>query len=291
MAGGHGNGNALNQLFYSWGLCVDDDGTIYVADQVNHRVVAWPMGAVRGQLVAGGNGEGSELHQLSWPRDVIVDRSSKNNILICDRDNRRVVRWSHNGSIQGEVLVSNIDCWGLTMDGQGFLYVSNIDKHEVRRYRLGSDFEGTLVAGGNGKGDGLNQLNMPNYLFVDRDHSLYVSDDNNHRVMKWTEGAREGLVVAGGNQAGGNVKQLSYPRGVLVDRMGAVYVADSGNRRVMRWLPGATQGSVVVGGNDEENRGTQLDGPMGLSFDKHGHLYVVDHGNSRVLKFELMSVQ
>jgi sugar lactone lactonase YvrE len=290
VAGGHGEGNAFNQLFYSWGLCIDDNGTVYVADQVNHRIVAWSTGAVRGRLVAGGNGDGNELHQLSWPRDVAVDRSTKNNILICDRDNRRVVRWPRDSGTQGEVLISNIDCWGLTMDDRGFLYVSNIERHEVRRYRLGGDFEGTLVAGGNGKGNDLHQLNNPNYIFVDRDYSLYVSDDKNHRVMKWTEGAREGLIVAGGNQSGDNMRQLCYPRGVLVDGMGTVYVADSGNGRVMRWPQGATQGSAVVGGNDVENRRTHLNGPMGLSFDRHGHLYVVDHANSRVQKFELVSV-
>ncbi|CAF4361538.1 unnamed protein product, partial [Rotaria magnacalcarata] len=42
-------------------------------------------------------------------------------------------------------------------------------KGEVRRYRL-DEKNGTLVAGGNG--GGLNQLNVPEYLFVDRDHSV-----------------------------------------------------------------------------------------------------------------------
>ncbi|CAF4266321.1 unnamed protein product, partial [Rotaria magnacalcarata] len=44
-------------------------------------------------------------------------------------------------------------------------------KGEVRRYRL-DEKNGTLVTGGNGNGGGLNQLNVPEYLFVDRDHSV-----------------------------------------------------------------------------------------------------------------------
>ncbi|CAF2139367.1 unnamed protein product, partial [Rotaria magnacalcarata] len=98
---------------------------------------------------------------------------------------------------QGEILIANIQCFGLAMDEQRYLYVSDVVKHEVRRYQLGEE-NGTLVAGGNGEGDELNQLNWPTYLFVDRDHSVYVSDYSNNRVMKWVDGAKEGIVVAGG---------------------------------------------------------------------------------------------
>ncbi|CAF5182116.1 unnamed protein product, partial [Rotaria magnacalcarata] len=90
---------------------------------------------------------------------------------------------------RGEILIDNIHCWGLAMDEQRYLYVSDVTKHEVRRYKLGEK-NGTLVAGGNGKGSDLNQLNGPTYLFVDRDYSVYVSDYSNHRVMKWTKGAK-----------------------------------------------------------------------------------------------------
>ncbi|CAF4723522.1 unnamed protein product, partial [Rotaria magnacalcarata] len=57
------------------------------------------------------------------------------------------------------------------MDEQRYLYVSDGAKHEVRRYQLGEK-NGTLVAGGNGGGADLNQLNFPTYLFFDRDHSV-----------------------------------------------------------------------------------------------------------------------
>ena len=48
------------------------------------------------------------------------------------------------------------------------------------------------------KGDRLNQLDQPAFVFVDEHGSVYVSDRFNHRVMKWKEGAKEGIVVAGG---------------------------------------------------------------------------------------------
>ncbi|CAF3042751.1 unnamed protein product [Rotaria socialis] len=105
------------------------------------------------------------------------------------------------GTTQGEILVDNIDCWGLPMGEQRYIYISDYVKHEVRRYQL-SEKNGTLVAGGNGKGNGLSQLNDPRYLFVDRQQNVYVSDNSNHHVMKWNKGAKEGIVVAGGQGRG-----------------------------------------------------------------------------------------
>jgi sugar lactone lactonase YvrE len=268
-------------------LYVDDDQTIYIADQSNHRIVEWKWGATSGQVVAGGNGQGSGANQLSNPYDVIVDKE-KDSLIICDGSNRRVVRWPRRNGTSGETIISNIDCVGLTMDENGSLYVVDDGKDEVRRYRRGES-QGTVVAGGNGSGNRLDQLSDPRYVFVDRDHSVYVSDLTNHRVMKWVEGAKQGIVVAGGQGQGNGLTQLSYPQGVVVDQLGTVYVADRGNDRIMRWPKGATQGSVIVGGNGGGGQSNQLNVSVGLSFDRHGNLYVVDCGNHRVQKFNIDS--
>jgi sugar lactone lactonase YvrE len=224
-------------------LYVDDDQTIYVADWSNHRIVEWKRGATSGQVVAGGNG----AHQLSNPQDVIVDKE-RDSLIICDSSNRRVVRWPRRNGTSGETIISNIDCWGLTMDENGSLYVTDNGKDEVRRYRRGES-QGTVVAGANGNGNRLDQLSSPQYVFVDRDHSVYMSDSGNDRVMKWVEGAKQGIVVAGGQGQGNSLTQLSSPGGVVVDQLDTVYVADRENDRIMRWVKGATQGNVIVGGN------------------------------------------
>ncbi|CAF4256071.1 unnamed protein product [Rotaria sp. Silwood2] len=287
VAGGNRQGNGINQLSEPWGLYVDDDQTVYVADASNYRIVEWKWGATSGQVVAGGNGQGSGAHQLSNPQDVIIDKE-RDSLIICDYSNRRVVRWPRRNGTSGETIISNIYCVGLTMEENGSLYVTDIGKHEVRRYRRGES-QGTVVAGGNGSGNRLDQLSFPQYVFVDRDHSVYVSDSGNDRVMKWVEGAKQGIVVAGGQEQGNGLTQLSYPRGVVVDQLGTVYVADCGNDRIMRWPKGATQGSVIVGGNGEGEQSNQLNGPFGLSFDRHGNLYVVDYRNHRVQKFNIDS--
>jgi len=219
-------------------MYIDDDQTIYIADQSNHRIVEWKNGAKSGQVVAGGNGPENRNDQLSGPTDVIVDKKS-DSLIICDQSNRRVVRWPRQNGTSGEIIIANIYFWGLAMDNDGYLYVSDCSKHEVRRWKIG-DTTGTVVAGGNGQGNRLDQLNHHTYIFVDQDHSVYVLDDNNHRVIKWMEGAKAGIVVAGDQGQRNGLTQLCNPRGVLVDQVGIVYVADRGNYRVMRWYKGAT---------------------------------------------------
>ncbi|CAF1006318.1 unnamed protein product [Rotaria sp. Silwood1] len=285
VAGGNGNGSETNQIHNPFGLYVDDDQTIYVADCYNHRIVEWKSGATNGKVVAGGNGQGNGAHQLNYPPDVIIDKAS-DSLIISDFSNSRVVRWPRRNGTSGETIISNISCYGLTMDDNGYLYVADNGKHEVRRYKIG-DTKGTVVAGGNGEGNRHDQLSKPTYVFVDRDHSVYVSEWENHRVMKWKEGAKQGIVVAGGQGQGNSLTQFNGPAGVVVDQLGTVYVADFRNDRIMRWPKGATQGSVIIGGNGAGARSNQLAGPIGLSFDRHGNLYVVDCVNNRVQKFNI----
>ena len=290
VAGGNGQGNQLSQLWHTTSICIDDkdDQIMYISDCGNHRIVEWKCNGQRGKIVAGGNGRGNRTINLDYPRDIIIDRET-NSFIICDYENRRVMRWSRqNNTENGEIIISDILCYGVTMDKSGSLYVSDVERNVVKRWKRG-DQKGTIVAGGNGQGTHLHQLHGPTFIFVDDDYSLYVSDSENHRVMKWLKDAKEGIVVAGGNGSGNSSSQLYSPRGVIVDQLGQIYVADNGNHRVMRWCKGAKEGTIIVGGNGRGGRSNQLDSPHGLAFDQQGNLYVAEYGNERIQKFEIDS--
>ncbi|CAF1167326.1 unnamed protein product [Adineta steineri] len=284
VAGGNGYGDKLNQLCLPAGIFVDENKNIFIADYSNHRVVEWKYNSKEGKIVAGGNGKGNRMNQLNLPTDVIVDQQN-HSIIIADWQNRRIVQWVNRNQ---QILIDNIDCSRLAMDKHGLLYVSDYKKNEVRRWKVGEYNEGIVVAGGNGKGDQLNQLNFPACIFVDEEESVYVSDQNNHRVVKWRKDAKEGTVVAGGNGKGENLNQLSVPQGVIVDNFGQIYVADFCNHRVMRWCEEKEEGEIVAGGNGKGNQSNQLNVPMGLSFDNEGNLYVADYLNHRIEKFEIV---
>ncbi|CAF3749693.1 unnamed protein product [Rotaria sp. Silwood1] len=257
-----------------------------ITDYWNHRIVQWKMGDKNGQVVAGGKGKDNRLDQLSLPTDVLIDKET-DSFIICDYGNRRVVRWSRRSSTnQGEILIDNIKCFGLFMDDQRYIYVSDTEKHEIRQYQIG-DKNGIIVAGGNGKGAGLNQLKFPTYIFVDQQQNVYVSDNENHRVMKWNKGAKEGIFVAGGQGEGDALTQLYFPMGLFVDTLGTIYVADSGNHRIMRWTKKAKQGTIIVGGNGEGAGTNQFNYLASFFFDQQGNFYVADNQNHRVQFFSI----
>jgi len=222
---------------------------------------------------------------LNSPTDVSLDEKNKS-LIICDQGNRRIVRWSLQNTNDREILIENIDCQTLMTNGTGDLFVSDANEHAVKRWRKGEKGgKGTIVAGGNGKGNQLNQLNEPTYIFVDREETVYISDSGNHRVMKWLKYASEGIVVAGGHGQGNNLKQLDCPQGLLLNEIGDIYVADSENHRIMCWSLGAKEGRIVVGGNGRGIESNRFRRPTGLTFDIDNNLYVVDCDNHRIQRF------
>ncbi|CAF4172252.1 unnamed protein product, partial [Adineta steineri] len=285
VAGGNEEGQKLNQFNCPEGIFIDKNKSIFIAEYWNHRIVEWKYNAKEGKTVAGGNGQGNRMDQLNHPTDVIVDQQN-HLVIVADQGNSRVIQWLNRTQ---RILINNIDCYDLTMDKHGFLYVSDWIQGEVRRWKMGEyNNGGIIVAGGNGQGDQLNQLSNPRSIFVDEDQSVYVSDWANHRVMKWRKDAKEGKVVAGGNGYGGNLNQLYYPEGVIVDDLGQIYVADFGNNRIMRWYEEKKEGEIVVGGNGKGSQSNQLYYPSGLSFDDEGSLYVADSWNNRIQKYEIV---
>ena len=195
-------------------------------------------GGKNGKVIASGRGKGNRLDQLYCPIDVLIDKET-NSVLIANLENRRVLRWSRRQeTIEGEVIVDNIDCFGLAVDHLRYLYASDFGKDEVRRYAIEAK-NGIVVAGGNGEGNQLNQINFQTYLFVNEEQAIYVSDWNNHCVMKWNKDAKESVVMAGERGEGRGWTQLSYPGGLFADTSGTIYVTDS-------WNHGVTHLSIAV---------------------------------------------
>ncbi|CAF1444979.1 unnamed protein product [Adineta steineri] len=188
IAGSNQQGDQLNQLSAPEGIFIDNHNNICIADCDNHRIVEWKCHSNEGQIIAGNNGRGNRNDQLSYPINVIVDKEN-NSLIISDYENKRVIRLFRRNPTKQQILISHIYCWSVAMDKHGFIYVSDWKKNEVRRWKEG-DERGTIVAGGNGRGNDVNQLNRPTYIFVDKHDSLYISDSSNNRVMKWKKNAK-----------------------------------------------------------------------------------------------------
>ncbi|WP_336716752.1 T9SS type A sorting domain-containing protein [Chryseobacterium mucoviscidosis] len=146
--------------------------------------------------------------------------------------------------------------------------------------------QGITVAGGNGAGGANNQLNFPYSVFIDSSSNLYITDTQNHRIVKWDSALNQGVTVAGVNGSGGNSNQLNTPTCVWVDDNKNIYVLDSFNARIQKWEPNAVTGITVAGGNGEGAALNQLNKPGGF-YLRGNTFYIVDAGNSRIVKWAI----
>ncbi|CAF4831371.1 unnamed protein product, partial [Rotaria sp. Silwood2] len=62
----------------------------------------WVEGAKQGIVVAGGQGQGNGLIQLSCPQGVVVDQLGT--VYVADAENDRIMRWPK-GATHGSVIV------------------------------------------------------------------------------------------------------------------------------------------------------------------------------------------
>jgi hypothetical protein len=77
----------------------------------------------------------------------------------------------------------------------GSLVVAGDNNRRVVVWKVGA-LRAFVAAGGNGRGNALNQLDGPTSIAVGRDASLYIADSGNRRVVRWMPGASQGIVVA-----------------------------------------------------------------------------------------------
>ncbi len=145
----------------------DDRRSIYISDWENNRIIEWKYGAKNGQIIVGENRNNQFVSAFSF----VVDKTN-DSLIIGDYGNNRVIRWTRQHGTNGQIIISNIRCISLAMDYHDNLYVSDYDKDEVRRWKIG-ETKGTLVASGNSK---KNQFNNSNHIFIDKDLSIYISD-------------------------------------------------------------------------------------------------------------------
>ena len=179
MFGNNGRGDGLKQLNMPQGMTYTSSH-IYVADTGNHRIIRFKWDEQTGEVVAGGNGNGSELNQLHFPFNVEVDYEG--NVYIADPYNSRIVKWEPNAN-EG-IVVSEICGYDIAMD-EKYLYTA-IQGENPSIYRINKNDKDDVmvISGGNGKGSELNQYENPIYIDIDYSGNIFVSDDTNLRIMK-----------------------------------------------------------------------------------------------------------
>ncbi len=275
------SGNGAGEFMEPFGIAVDGNGDVYVADTGNHRIQkldtdtgSWNEWGQTGIV------EGHGLGEFSAPVAVAID--SRDNLYVSDYGNNRVQKldatsglWSEWGGGDGQAgsaLGEFENPSGIAVGGDDSVYVADRDNHRIQV----RDANGWSELGQRGSQPG--QFEFPSDVAVDREGNLYVADINNFRIQK--RAVDTGLWEVLGNGRGTAVGQFEYASSVAVDSVGNVYVADTDNGRIQK-LVASTGQWEEIGSGTGSGLG-QFYEPYDVTVDREDNIYIADLANNRI---------
>ncbi len=188
------------------------------------------------------------------------------------------------GKFGGEGETDGRFVWptAIVIDSRGLAYVADEWLNRVSIFDTTVDFNGKDIEeknflrkwGGGGSDPG--QLGAPAGLALDANEDLYITEQGNHRVSRFTRDG-EFLMTFGGH--GSAPGQFHKPWGITVDSQGNVYVADWGNDRVQKFTP---QGEFLTTIGEPGSGPGRLHRPSDVAVDADGDVYVTDWGQNKV---------
>jgi sugar lactone lactonase YvrE len=260
------------ELYYPAGVCVDDTGNVFIAEQSNSRVrkVSWKTGIITTIAGTGGFGYNGDnipatTAALYCPLSVEVDKAG--NLYIADWGNSRVREVNavtgiittiagdgllvHNGD-GGPAIAAGLDyCYSAVLDAQNNIYIVE-GFNPVRGYnswirKVDANTQNISTVVGNGSsnytGDGISatsaQLCSPSSVKIDAAGNIYVADYGNNRIRK-IDGSGTISTYAGDGQAGfldnmlADSGELFSPNDMAFDKSGNMFIADQFNNRIRK---------------------------------------------------------
>jgi tripartite motif-containing protein 71 len=218
---------------------------------------------------------------------LAVDR--RGNVFVLDSFNPRVQQFAADGTFKRTIgsfgsgpgeFDPGIN-GGVAVFGD-YLYVADQDNNRIERFHLGDDGapDGEpLIFGSAGSGPG--QFNLPTGIAVDPegDHDVFVADDRNHRVQRFSA---DGIFEQATGSFGTGPGQFRFPYDVSVDHFDRLFVADN-NHRVQRFQASTLAFQDLWGsfGNLPEQMGFPRS-LAALAATDDGGVYVGDTSNDEI---------
>lgn len=285
-------GTGPGQFNDPWGIAIDPDGNVWVADYQNSRVQKFTSD---GDFLASW-GSGGGLGQFWYPIGVAAD--SDGNIYVTDRNNFRVQKYNADTEIWSAFVSGFNKPGGIAVAGDGKVFVINFIDQRIEVFDSGGASLTTF--GGSGTGNG--QFTNATAIAVDSGGAVYVADSTIEaggpsRVQKFewdpnTGTAGEYVYVTQFSSKGSSDGQTFGIHGIVVDPDGGVYVTDWYNGRVQKFVYNTGSGAYemalkwgTAGGGDG-----QFFKPMGIALHPNGDIYTTEEGTDRVQVFTYRTV-
>jgi sugar lactone lactonase YvrE len=275
--GGNDGTGTTARFYFPSGLTNDGDGNLFVADTYNCsiRKVAIRSGEVT--TLAGSarqcdyvDGTGTDARFI-LPSGVASD--GRGHLFVGDTGNHTIrevviatgavttVAGSADEAATRDGTASDArftSPYGIAVDGQGNLFISDADAHTIRKMVLSSLEVTTLAgtAGEHGDADGIGpaaRFYFPSGLVSDGQGNLFVADTLNDTIRKVVVATREVTTFAGaarqrGNENGfGPDARFYFPSGLASDGRGNLIVADASNHAIRKIVIATGEVSLFAG--------------------------------------------
>ena len=251
---GFADGAGLSAQFNTpYGIDIDSDGNLYVADYSNHRIrKITPSGDVS---TLAGSGSADYIDDVgsaaafNGPLDLAVDTAG--NVYVSDEQNNIIRQVAPDGTvttfagtgasgdldgIASEAQFRNPD--GIAVDLDGNVLIGDAGNHKIRKITPSGDVSTLAGSGTPGDMDGTGaaaQFNTPTGLFTDGDGNIYVAGNFTHKIRKVTPSGD--VTTFGGSTAGDldgdiSVATFNRPADIVLDSNGNMYISERGNHRI-----------------------------------------------------------